>query len=95
MVVNLPQKQFRTWFKRMIAFTDENARWGKEFVPYSLRHFYATTRLQNGTSTVALCNNMGVDEKYQKTLQSLSNSIGRCRSNEKMNDEIGVGKSHS
>ena len=85
-------KQFRTWFQRMIAFTDENARWGKEFVPYSLRHFYATTRLQNGTSTVALCNNMGVDEKYLR--KHYSHYLTRLADADlmKMNDEIGVGK---
>jgi integrase len=84
-------KQFRTWFQRMIAFTDENARWGKEFVPYSLRHFYATTRLQNGTSTVALCNNMGVGEQYLK--KHYSHYLTRLADADlmKMNNEIGVG----
>ena len=57
-------KQFRSKFKSMIRFTNENERWGKEFVPYSLRHFYATTRLQNGTNTQTLCANMGVTEPY-------------------------------
>jgi len=84
-------KQFRTWFERMIEFTDENARWGKQFVPYSLRHFYATTRLQNGTSTVALCNNMGVGEQYLK--KHYSHYLTRLADADlmKMNNEIGVG----
>ena len=44
-------KQFWTKFKDILQFTDEEARLGKHFVPYSLRHFYATTRIQNGTPT--------------------------------------------
>ena len=57
-------KDFWKQFKKMIAFTNENERCGKCFVPYSLRHLYATTRLQNGTSREALCQNMGVTEPY-------------------------------
>ena len=48
----------------MIVFTKEDEKCGKRFVPYSLRHLYATTRLQNGTSREALCQNMGVTEPY-------------------------------
>ena len=57
-------KQFWTKFKDILQFTDEEARLGKHFVPYSLRHFYATTRIQNGTPYDILCRNMGVDNKY-------------------------------
>ena len=39
-------KQFRKWFERMITYTNENERWGKRCVPYGIRHFYATIRLQ-------------------------------------------------
>ena len=53
-------KQFWTKFKDILQFTDEEARLGKHFVPYSLRHFYATTRIQNGTPYDILCRNMGV-----------------------------------
>jgi len=57
-------KDFWKQFMKMIAFTNENERWGKRLVPYALRHLYATTRLQNGTSREALCQNMGVTEPY-------------------------------
>ena len=76
---------------KMITFTNENERWGKQFVPYSLRHFYATTRLQNGTSREALCQNMGVTEPYLRKhyskylirlatadLMSMRQDIGLC-----------------
>ena len=57
-------RQFGTIFKRIIKFVGEEERTGKRLVPYSLRHLYATTRLQNGTSKQALCENMGVSEPY-------------------------------
>ena len=57
-------KQFRTQFESMTLYSNEDERWGKHFVPYSIRSFYATTRLQNGTSTYALCKNMGMTEPY-------------------------------
>ena len=84
-------KQFNKWFKKMIEFTDENKRWGKKFVPYSLRHFYATTRLQNGTSKIALCNNMGVTEPYLR--KHYSHFLTRLATDDlmKMNNEIGLG----
>ena len=84
-------KQFNKWFKKMIEFTDENKRWGKKFVPYSLRHFYATTRLQNGTSMIALCNNMGVTEPYLR--KHYSHFLTRLATDDlmKMNNEIGLG----
>ena len=84
-------KQFNKWFKKMIEFTDENNRWGKKFVPYSLRHFYATTRLQNGTSIIALCNNMGVTEPYLR--KHYSHFLTRLATDDlmKMNNEIGLG----
>ena len=59
-------KQFRTQFESMTEFTNEDERWNKRFVPYSLRSLYATTRLQNGTNTYDLCKNMGTGEQYLK-----------------------------
>ena len=59
-------KQFRTQFESMTEYTNEDERWNKRFVPYSLRSLYATTRLQNGTNTYALCKNMGTGEQYLK-----------------------------
>ena len=84
-------KQFRTWFQRMIAFTNENERWGKRFQPYGLRHFYATTRLQNGTSMEALCKNMGVKQTYLN--KHYSHYLTRLASDDlmKMNAHIGLG----
>ena len=84
-------KQFRTWFQRMIAFTDENERWGKNLVPYSLRHLYATTRLQNGTSKGALCENMGVTEPYLR--KHYSHYLTRLATDDlmKINKDIGLG----
>ena len=57
-------KQFWNKFKDILQYTGEEARLGKKFVPYSLRHFYATTRIQNGTPYDILCRNMGVEDKY-------------------------------
>jgi len=57
-------KQFREQFRRMVAFTKEEERTGKHLVPYALRHFYASIRLQHGTTRSALCENMGVTEPY-------------------------------
>ena len=84
-------KQFRTWFERMITYTNENERWGKVFVPYGIRHFYATTRLQNGTSTYTLCENMGVTEPYLR--KHYSKYLNRLATADlmKMNSEIGLG----
>lgn len=59
-------RQFGTIFKKIMISADQDDKWGKHFVPYSLRHFYATTRLQHGTSHNALCENMGVGETYLK-----------------------------
>ena len=84
-------KQFRSWFERMITYTNENERWGKVFVPYSIRHFYATTRLQNGTSTFTLCENMGMTEPYLRN--HYSKYLNRLATADlmKMNSEIGLG----
>ena len=57
-------KQFRKYFYQMTAFSNQDEKWGKRFQPYSIRHFYATTRLQNGTSRTAICENLGVTEPY-------------------------------
>ena len=61
-------ERFRRIFERMCdyAYLREDCDkddW-KELVPYSLRSLYATTRLQNGSPTYALCKNMGMSEKY-------------------------------
>ncbi len=84
-------KQFRTWFNRMITFTNENERWGKKFLPYGIRHFYATIRLQNGTSRTALCENMGVTEPYLR--KHYSHYLTRLATDDlmKMNSDIGIG----
>ena len=84
-------KQFRTWFYRMTKFTDENNRWGKTFQPYGLRHYYATTRLQNGTSQYALCKNMGVTEPYLR--KHYSKYLTKLATKElmKFSKDIGLG----
>ena len=75
----------------MIAFTNEDERWGKHFVPYSLRHLYATTRLQHGTSRTALCENMGVTETYLR--KHYSKYLTRLATADlmKMDKDIGLG----
>ena len=84
-------KQFRKKFNEMIAFTNEDERWGKHFVPYSLRHLYATTRLQHGTSRTALCENMGVGEIYLR--KHYSKYLSRLATADlmKMDRDIGLG----
>lgn len=59
-------RQFGTIFRKMLQYTEQEVKTGKRLVPYSLRHLYATTRLQHGTSHNALCENMGVGESYLK-----------------------------
>ena len=59
-------RQFGTIFKKIMISANQDDKCGKHFVPYSLRHLYATTRLQHGTSHNALCENMGVGETYLK-----------------------------
>ena len=84
-------KQFRTQFERMVAFTNEDERWGKHFVPYALRHFYASIRLQHGTSRSALCENMGVTETYLR--KHYSKYLTRLATADlmKMDKDIGLG----
>lgn len=84
-------KQFRDLFKKMIAYTNENERWSKAFVPYSLRHLYATLRLQHGTTRSALCENMGVTETYLR--KHYSHYLTRLATADlmKMDKEIGLG----
>jgi len=84
-------KDFRKYFQKMIAFTNEDERWGKHFVPYALRHFYATIRLQHGTSRSALCENMGVTEPYLR--KHYSHYLTRLATADlmKMDQEIGLG----
>ena len=75
----------------MVKFTNEDARWGKKFVPYSLRHLYATTRLQNGTNTYDLCRNMGVQEQYLR--EHYDHSMSRLATSEliKFRKDLGLG----
>ena len=84
-------KQFRTQFRRMIAFTKEEERTGKHLVPYGLRHFYASIRLQNGTSRSALCENMGCTEPYLR--KHYSHYLNRLATADlmRMNKDIGLG----
>ena len=48
----------------MTFYSNEDEKLGKHFDPSSIRYFYATKRLNNGTSTYALCKNMGMTELY-------------------------------
>ena len=84
-------KDFWKQFKKVTAFTRENERWGKHFVPYSLRHLYATTRLQNGTSREALCKNMGCGETYLR--KHYSHYLARLATADLMvmRNDIGLG----
>ena len=84
-------KQFWVKFNSMVKFTNEDARWGKKFVPYSLRHLYATTRLQNGTNTYDLCRNMGVQEQYLR--EHYDHSMSRLATSEliKFRKDLGRG----
>jgi len=84
-------KQFWMKFKDILVYTNEETRLGKKFVPYSLRHFYATTRLQNGTSKEALCRNMGVTEAYLR--KHYDHSLTRLATADlmRMRSDIGMG----
>ena len=84
-------RQFGTIFNRIMRYTDQESKWGKHFVPYSLRHFYATTRLQHGTSFNALCDNMGVGETYLK--KHYSHFLTRLATEDltRMRSDIGLG----
>ena len=57
-------RQFGSKFREIMKFTGEEERLGKKLVPYSLRHFYATTRIYNNTPHDILCRNMGVGDTY-------------------------------
>ena len=83
-------RQFGTIFKRIIKFVGEEERTGKHLVPYSLRHLYCTTRLQNGTSKQALCENMGVSEPYLR--KHYSHFLTRLATADlmKMRNDIGL-----
>ena len=83
-------RQFGTIFKRIIKFVGEEDRTGKHLVPYSLRHLYCTTRLQNGTSKQALCENMGVSEPYLR--KHYSHFLTRLATADlmKMRNDIGL-----
>ncbi len=83
--------QFRKKFEKMISYTNENERWGKHFVPYSLRHLYATTRLHHGTSLTALCENIGVTENYLRKHNSKYLIHLATADLMKMDKDIGLG----
>jgi len=84
-------KQFREQFRRMVAFTGEAERTGKHLVPYALRHFYASIRLQHGTTRSALCENMGVTEPYLR--KHYSHFLTRLATADlmRMDKEMGLG----
>ena len=84
-------RQFGKIFTKIMISTNQDDKWGKHFVPYSLRHFYATTRLQQGTSHNALCENMGVGETYLK--KHYSHFLPRLATEDltRMRSDIGLG----
>ena len=84
-------KEFRKQFEGMVAFTKEKERTGKHLVPYALRHFYASIRLQHGTTRSALCENMGVTEPYLR--KHYSHYLTRLATADlmKMDKEMGLG----
>ena len=84
-------KQFRTQFEVMIAFTGEKERTGKHLVPYSLRHFYATIRKLHGTSSSALCQNMGCSEFYLNKHYSHLTPLLASEDLMRMDNTIGMG----
>ena len=63
----------------------------KFFQLYSIRHFYATTRLQNGTTRSALCENMGVTEPYLRKHYSKYMTRLATADLMKVNKDIGLG----
>ena len=72
------------------CFTNEDERWGR--VPtLCTKTFLCTTRLQNGTSQQALCENMGVKQQYLN--KHYSHYLTRLASDDltKMNAHIGLG----
>ena len=83
--------QFRKKFEKIVAFTKEEERTGKHLVPYGLRHFYATIRLQHGTSISALCQNLGCTEPYLRN--HYSHYLNRLATADltKMDSAIGLG----
>jgi len=85
------RQQFGKIFNKMITFTNENERWGKKFLPYSLRHWYCSIRLMNGTSLYGLSQNMGVSEPYIR--KHYSHYMTRLSSDDLMrkNKDIGLG----
>ena len=72
-------KQFWKIFNKMLLSRVRMKGRGSISTPIHSRHFYATIRLQNGTSTSALCSNMGCTEPYlEKTLFSLQQPTCDC-----------------
>jgi len=60
-------RQFREdIFYSMTGYTNEDIRLGKKLQPYALRHFYATTRLLNGSRPNRVADNMGCEGKQIK-----------------------------
>ena len=84
-------KTFRRCFKEMIAFTGEEERTGKHFVPYSLRHFYATIRKLHGTKNSSLCRNMGCTETYLERHYSHLTPLLAGDDLMRMDDTFGLG----
>ena len=83
-------RKFGEIFQQIITFLGEEKRTGKRLVAYSLRHLYASTRLQNGTSIQALRENMGVTEPYLR--KHYSHFLTRLATADlmKMRDDIGL-----
>lgn len=75
----------------MIAFTGEEERTGKHFVPYSLRHFYATIRKLHGTKNSSLCRNMGCTETYLEKHYSHLTPLLAGDDLMRMDDTFGLG----
>ena len=75
----------------MVAFTKEDERTGRHLVPYALRHFYESIRLQHGTTRSALCENMGVTEPYLR--KHYSHYLTRLATADlmRMDKEMGLG----
>ncbi len=58
----LNRKWFDTLFDDMRKFTNSFEDTGKHLVPYSLRHFYATTRIYAKIDSTFIAKNMGITQ---------------------------------
>ena len=83
--------QNRDIFYQMRDELGENERCGKNFVPYSVRHWYATIRKLHGVSNSVLAKNMGCGEPYLEKHYSHLDPILAANDLMRMNDNIGLG----